>query len=203
LVIDGGNVVSDGSVAILTDKIFQENPDRTSREIKSELQDALKVKQIVVIPQEPHDPIGHSDGMVRFISKGRVVANDYSGLDQTFDKQFRAVLERKKLAIERLPYVPPSIINNRIPSAVGNYVNFLRVADLIVVPSYGLPTDGRAISSLNRLLPHADIVPLPCEDIAADGGVLNCVSITVRLPKKRAHQAGARRFQSGGKPVAS
>src|SRR2546423_1584933 len=64
LIIDGGNLVSNGSTVILTDKVFQENPDRAQKEIEHELRTALGRPRLIFIPQEPDDIIGHSDGMV-------------------------------------------------------------------------------------------------------------------------------------------
>ena len=57
---------------------------------------------------------------------------------------------------------------------------FLRVGDLVVVPVYGAAQDDAACRKLEELLPGARIVPLRCEGLAREGGVLNCVSWTGR-----------------------
>jgi agmatine deiminase len=180
LTIDGGNLVSDGSAAILTDKVFEENPDHSRKEIERELKAKLTVKRLIFIPQEPGDPIGHADGMVRFIGKGQVVASDYSESDKTFDDELMNVLVKHDLAIERLPYVPTEPLGKGIPSAVGNYVNFLRVGNLIFMPAYGLPEDRRAATRIASYIPNAEVIAVACRKLAHEGGVLNCATWTVR-----------------------
>jgi agmatine deiminase len=180
LVIDGGNLVSDGTVAVLTDKVFRENPDRRRSEIERELKTTLAVKRLVFIPQEPADPIGHSDGMVRFIRKGQVILNNYAEFDRNFDAELAAALTKQDLAIERFPYVPSDGSDTGIPPAIGNYVNYLRVGSLIVMPKYGLPQDQTASMRIASLIPDAEVISVASRELAQEGGVLNCATWTVR-----------------------
>lgn len=181
LVIDGGNIVGVPGTAILTDKVFRENPDRSRSEIEEELRRLLRAERLIFIPKEPYDSIGHVDGMVRFINDTTLVMNDYSTVDPNFGNRLRASLERRRLEIELLPYQPERRRFDGIESAAGNYVNYLRVGNLIIVPSYGLPEDVEAIRILNRLCPEATVVPVPCLNLAREGGVLQCVTWTVRV----------------------
>lgn len=185
LVIDGGNIVGVPGTAILTDKVFRENPDRSRSEIEDELRRLLRVERLIFIPKEPYDPIGHVDGMVRFINDTTLVVNDYSTVDPNFGNRFRASLERRRLEIELLPYQPERRRFDGIESAAGNYVNYLRVGNLIVVPSYGMPDDGEAVQTLDRLCPEATVVPVPCLNLAREGGVLQCVTWTVRVRERK------------------
>jgi agmatine deiminase len=82
------------------------------------------------------------------------------------------------LAVERLPYFWTDEKRDNIPSAVGNYLNFLWIGRLMVVPAYGVLQDDLACRTLEKLLPATRVVPLRCEDLARDGGVLNCVAWT-------------------------
>ena len=45
------------------------------------------------------------------------------------------------------------------------------------MPSYGTPEDVEAVQKLNRLCPEATVVPVPCLNLAREGGVLQCISI--------------------------
>lgn len=180
LVIDGGNVVGTAKAVILTDKVFQENPDRSRDEIEVELRRLLRVKQVIFIPKEPYDQIGHSDGMVRFLDESTVIANDYSTVDPEFGHRLRASLERHGLTVEMLPYRPERKRIDGIDSAAGNYVNFLRVGNLILIPSYGTPQDAKAFNTLKRLCPRTTVVAVPSLDLAREGGVLQCVTWTVQ-----------------------
>ena len=53
-----------------------------------------------------------------------------------------------------------------MPSAVGNYVNFLRVGTVLIVPSYGLAEDGKAREILERYFPNCSVNALDCRDLA-------------------------------------
>lgn len=183
LVIDGGNVVGSTSNVILTDKVLKENPNRDRSEVEHELKQLLRVERIIFIPKEPYDVFGHSDGMVRFIDENTVIMNDYSTIDPKFAIRLRASLERHGLKIELLPYSLERRSTDGISSAVGNFVNYLRVGDLFIVPCYGIPDDLDATLRLQTLSPSATVVPLNCLSLAREGGVLQCVSWTIRVPE--------------------
>lgn len=183
LVIDGGNVVGNTSTVILTDKVLKENPNRDRNEVEHELKQLLRVERIIFIPKEPYDLIGHSDGMVRFIDEKTVIMNDYSKIDSKFAIRLRSSLERHGLKIELLPYCLERRSIDGISSAVGNFVNYLRVGDLFIIPCYGISEDLEATLRLQTLAPSATVVPLNCLSLAREGGVLQCVSWTIRVPE--------------------
>ncbi len=185
LIVDGGNIVGTRSVAIVTDKIFKENSDRSRSEIRAELQRDLQVERLIVIPKEPYDKVGHADGMVRFVTENQIVISDYRRSEPRLAERLEKVLMANNLPFVRLPYVPEYRLRNGIPSAVGNYVNFLRVGNVILVPAYELPEDQVALDLLRNLLPHCRVVPLSCRSLAEDGGVLNCASWTIQQSSHR------------------
>jgi len=181
IVLDGGNVVGTEQLAIVTDKIRRENRLRHWGRLQSTLAVLLHVEEIVKIPVEPGDEIGHADGMVRFLDDRNVVVNDYWHWDGGCASTVEEQLTNAGLTIHRLPYAPETHRRKRgeISSAVGNYVNFLRVGPVVVVPAYGLPEDQEALRLLQELLPDCQIHSLPCRELAQEGGVLNCVTTTI------------------------
>lgn len=180
LTIDGGNVVGTNLRAILTDKIFGENPGQCRDRTIGKLRKALRVKTVTIIPKEPHDRIGHADGMVRFVSDDHVVLNDYRQVNPGFGRRIERLLADVGLQITRIPYVPEERIRGGIPSAVGNYLNFLHIEGLVAVPAYGLPEDSSARKALAKVLSHCRVASVPCRSLAEEGGVLNCVTWTIR-----------------------
>jgi agmatine deiminase len=180
IILDGGNVVSASKMAIVTEKVLQENPSRGPKELQLKLARLLNVDQCLFIPVEPGDPIGHSDGTVRFLSDNLLVFNDYTRVDPAYGRWLRRALPRHRLEMEPLPHFREDNAVDGIPSAVGNYVNFLRVGDLIIVPAYGHKNDDRACRTIERLCPQATVTPLECSALAREGGVLNCVAWTAR-----------------------
>jgi agmatine deiminase len=179
IILDGGNVVSGKNKAILTDKVYRENPKWKPGRLRSTLAELLHVDQCIMIPKEPGDPIGHSDGVVRFLKEDLVVVNDYSKVDPAYGKQLCAALAKHGLRIEIVPHFREDRSEDGIPSATGNYINFLRIGNLIVVPAYGSLEDQKACKTLERLCPKATVIPLECVKLSRKGGVLNCVAWTI------------------------
>jgi agmatine deiminase len=179
--LDGGNVVASSRRVILTEKIYRENPSWSRKELRGAIQQHFRVDVCIFIPVEPGDYCGHADGVVRFLDEHRVVINDYSKVDAGYGDRLLRILKRHRLDVEVLPYIiEERLRRNEIGSAVGNYVNYLRIGKLIVMPVYGLSQDEEAIRALERYLPGTDIVPLPSSSLAQEGGVLHCASWSFR-----------------------
>lgn len=181
LVVDGGNIVAARTKMILTEKVFRENPKWKRTKVSKHFQETFPNRTVITIPTEPLDPIGHSDGLVRFLDDNRVVVNDYTKVDPRYGRRLERALTQHGLVIHRLPYRPDKRSRRKIPPATGNYVNFLCVGNLVVVPAHGLPEDDEAVGVLRRLLPKATVVSLDCQEIARDGGCWNCVSWAVKV----------------------
>ena len=182
ITLDAGNIVGSKTKAILTDKVFRENPGWIRLRLQAKLQKLLHVDQLIVIPKEPFDPIGHADAMVRFIDEQTVLVNDYSLVDPAFGERLTNVLRRQGLSIEELPYYHEKKTTAGIPSAVGNFTNFLRTEKVLVAPAFGTEQDQIALRKLEFVFPDFPIVPLDCTDLAREGGILNCVCASYRLP---------------------
>jgi agmatine/peptidylarginine deiminase len=59
------------------------------------------------------------------------------------------------------------------------------VKNLIFVPALGLPEDPLTLRQLQEFYPGYKVIPVPgCQDLVRDGGVLNCVSWTVKEEKE-------------------
>lgn len=179
LVLDGGNLVHNGTVAIVTEKVFRENPHFTRSEIECGIV-ALGFERVVFIPNEPGDEIGHSDGMCRFVSKRVLLVNDYASAEmRSFGQRLHRVLRAAKLNSELVPFpwFSRSGRSDGVPSAEGCYMNFLQLAQGIIVPAFSHSKDGDAVESLTGLTqsPIASVVATP---LAKLGGVFNCISLT-------------------------
>lgn len=178
IILDGGNVVGSRTKAIVTEKIYKENPSWGRAELRDKLQQLLQVDQLIVIPKEPYERFGHVDAMVRFIDEDRVLVNDYGQLDPGFGKWLNQVLRRHELSIETVPYVPEKRSNAGIPSAVGCFLNFLHTEKVVVAPVYGIGRDKIALRKLKTAFSGVPVIPFHCRDLAREGGVLNCIGAT-------------------------
>lgn len=185
VVLDGGNVVARGDRAILTDKVFRENPGLSRTGVIVALKKELGLAELIVIPQEPDDPIGHSDGMVSWLGERSVLLNDYSTVCGAFRRRIHESLGRHQVDLVELPYEPQPGGREGIPTAAGNWMNFLRVRDLVVVPVFGMKGDERALGVLRDVhrgsARGSAVEALECRELAEVGGLLHCVTWQARL----------------------
>ena len=178
--LDGGNVVGGRDRVIVCEKVFSENPGWAESELIRRLGQLFEVGEMIVIPTEPGDVVGHADGVVRFGDGDVVLVNDYRNVDARYQTALRRVLKRAGLEVIELPYSPKAGKARGIPSASGCYINYLRVGRLIILPCFGLTEDGVAQGIVRQYFPAGDLSSLDCSDLSAEGGVLNCVSWTLR-----------------------
>lgn len=177
--LDGGNVIRKYNKVIITDKVFKDNKGIPPDELKMILKDYLEVNRVIIIPKEPGEDSGHSDGMVRFVNEDTVLINDYSVVDtdRKFVKELFQTLKESGLSIMEVPYKPIEGRINRIQPSTGIYVNFLQVEDKIFLPTFNDPsTDNRSISVFKEIFGSGNVIPVPSLELSHQGGVLNCIS---------------------------
>ena len=168
--LDGGNVVMSPSkaTAIVSDRVFSENPAREQDDLLAELERTLAAK-VIVIPALKSDMTGHADGMVRFVDETTVIGNA-TPYKNGHEQKIKSVLKRHGIRVIDFPYFESCGI-----SAEGTYLNFLETDDTIFLPVFGHRTDAEAIAAAKHIFPKA-IVPVRCDELAKEGGCLNCIS---------------------------
>jgi len=176
VVLDGGNAVGWGNRCIVTDKVFRENRGMGRDELLVRLRDLLGVEELNVIPREPFDVVGHADGVVRFLDERTVVINDYSKLDPSYAKRLKSALRRARLSWVEVPYMPREGRRGELPPAFGNYVNYLRVSRVVVLPGYGIAEDNEARRIIEQGLRDTAVIQVDCSALSMKGGVLHCVT---------------------------
>ena len=65
-------------------------------------------------------------------------------------------------------------------SAIGIYVNYLEVNNLIVVPIFGRDEDKQAIDIIQKAFPDKIIETINYNDVAQEGGLLNCTTWVIQ-----------------------
>lgn len=170
---DGGNFVRNSSKLIMTSKIFSENPDYPENKLLSTIESLLNLN-LIIIPKEKNDLIGHSDGMVRFLDNDTVLMNDYSKEKDTYYQELRMSLRNAGLSIINLPYNPYN--NKNYLDATGLYINYLQLHDFIILPIFDLPEDELAYNIISDIFSDHTVIPLKSNEISKDGGVLNCIT---------------------------
>ena len=176
--IDGGNVVRSRTKVIMTERIFKENRAWSRGLLLKEIEKLLEVKRVIIIPDCPHDQLGHADGIVRFIESPGVNPNTVFVTDLSgFDSRYFAKLMKVLLAENLLPIILPyddSYARNDM-DATGIYVNYIQVGKTVIFPSFGIREDALAESRFQAIF-GSNAIPLRSKEIANDGGVLNCIS---------------------------
>lgn len=180
--LDGGNVVMFGNKAILTDRVFSENPDWIKEALLSELSKILEC-EIIVIPayKLDYDFTGHADGMIRFVDENTVLVNN---LEQDFKYMKNTIIrafDKANLKYINFPWFEHKIKGNN-DHAIGVYLNYLEVENLIVMPVFGVPgnKDAEALAKLKEVFPNKIIETIDFNDVALIGGILNCTTWVVR-----------------------
>lgn len=180
LVLDGGNLIHNGKTAILTKKVLKDNRAKSRAEVERTIL-GLGFEKVVFIPVEPGDVIGHADGIARFVSADLLFVNDYTGSHFTgYRKRLMRILENAGIGarIVPFPWFSTTEKRGRIWSAAGAYINFILTRHGIVYPTFNHPLDEQVARVLgeNTALPLRPVFASP---LAAEGGVLNCISLNV------------------------
>lgn len=178
IILDGGNLVRSVHQAFMTDRIFEDNPDWDRKLLLEELKNLLELDRLFLLPVQPGDFTGHADGMVRFVNEKTILANDYSKEPKKFYEAFEIALHNTGLEVVKLPYnVYDNPSNNH---ANGDYINFLQMENVIFVPVFNLNEDEEALRIIETCFPDQKVIPIESNDLAKDGGILNCISWNIR-----------------------
>ena len=168
--LDGGNIVFSPSKekVIISNRVFKENPNRQEDELKAELEKLLEAK-VIIIPSLKSDMTGHADGMVRFVNENTVIGNTSRSL-YGLEAHIKTTLRNHGIEVYDFPY-----FCSKGDSAVGCYLNFLETEQALFLPVFGVDTDTEAIAAAKDIF-EKEIIPVNINEIAKDGGCLNCIS---------------------------
>lgn len=114
--------------------------------------------------------------MVRFLDEHTILVNDYDlkQEDKFFCSAFETAIHNTGLESIKIPY---SIYENKSNDhANGVYLNYLEMENTVLIPTFGMPSDVVAVNQLETLFKGKNIKTIDCNEIANEGGVLNCIS---------------------------
>lgn len=186
LKVDGGNIVvcndatPDGSpIVVMTEKIFNENPEYTQEAIVNELHRLFGNVELLFLPWDTDDTCGHTDGILNYISSTNHKASVMVYLD----------LYKKEIADEMRHRLQSRFDVYELSLPVMNknnwaYVNLLRTRDIILMPALGIENDTEALSQIKKLYPsyNGRIFSVNISQVIKEwGGALNCLSWTLSI----------------------
>jgi agmatine deiminase len=178
IIIDGGNVTSWTNKVIMTDRVFKDNPTYERKQLIKALYELLEVDNIYFVPEQPSDFTGHSDGMVRFIDEQTVIINDYKQEKEEFYRAFEIAIHNTGLDYITIPY---NVYDNKSNNhANGDYINYLQMENTVIIPTFGIKEDDHAIKQFESIFTGKTIATVESNEIAYDGGILNCITWNIR-----------------------
>lgn len=189
VVLEGGSIDGNGAGTVLTTESCLLNPNRgahrSREEIERLLHEQLGAKRVLWLGEGivGDDTDGHVDDLTRFVDRGTVVTvvePDVSDPNHAplaaNRRRLRAMRDQddKPLAIAELPMPPPIVVGGqRCPAS---YANFYLANGVALVPTFGVASDGRALSLLRELLPDRDVIGISCRDLVVGLGAIHCVT---------------------------
>lgn len=170
--LDGGNVVfsPSRSKAVITDRVFSENPGYVKSALLTELGELLEAEIIIIPSLTPrYDMTGHADGVVRFIDEDTAIGNA-SPYKTGYEYRVKTALKERGISVMDFPY-----FDSGYKSAVGSYLNFSETGKHIFLPVFGDVRDETAVKCAREVFVK-EIITVNINGIAEDGGALNCIS---------------------------
>lgn len=179
--LDGGNVVNWSDRAIISDRVFDENPEYSSRtKLIAEIEKLLGV-ELIIIPQIKSDVTGHADGMVRFVDRNTLLGNDREQEFKYWKFGINKILKEKGIEYIDVPFLDHKV--DKYPEhSIGCYVNFLEVKNLIVLPIFETSNnkDDEVFKKFGEIFLDRIIETINYNKIGIFGGLLNCTTWTIR-----------------------
>lgn len=201
LIIDGGNIVKTSKGAIMTEKVFFENPQYSRIGLINRLEKMLET-EVIFIPWDRSEIYGHADGVAREIAPGKLLMTNYRRFSRRFADLFLKVLS-PCFDIEILDYK----VEKQHPLN-WCYINYLQVGNKIFIPQLTaycedpaplditksiiiggitrmvtgkvIEEDAQALEQFRSLIPDKEIIPISCPQIVKKGGALNCISWNIK-----------------------
>jgi agmatine deiminase len=196
IILDGGNIVRSKNRVIISDRVYSDNRN-WSRPILIKAIEKLLQSEVIIVPAYPKDMTGHSDGLVRFCNEKTVLINSSIGEpEKMWQSKFIQKLKEKELDYIEIPIFedPNPLEDKDTVSAVGIYLNFLEIGDLIILPVFasielqtvdGLSVpdlDEKVIQQFEKMYPDHIIEPVEINRIGRQGGLMNCISWNIWKP---------------------
>lgn len=214
LILDGGNVVkatvNNKPCIIMCDKVLQENNINYEdfqnwwKNWWEENFDGTEM-ELVLLPWEgsKDNPIGHADGMVRYISDGQILMTNYLDYDEKFKdnhgSRIQLELEKAGFTVNRLHFMDKfEYETDKMFRLLFNktwcYINFLQIGNSILLPSLGYEElDREAIKQVKEAFSNTgqkikvELINIDMTNIVENmnegqnsGGALNCLTWTVK-----------------------
>lgn len=149
--LDGGNISKWKDKVLMTTKVFLENRTTPELELIEQIKNILEVNEIIFVPVEKDDWLGHADGMARFIDTYTILINEYNHDNPANYIDFLSALHNAKLSWKTIPFTSHS--NENPDDATGLYLNYLELEHHVFLPIFNQKSDQLATDRIQELFP--------------------------------------------------
>ena len=177
--LDGGNVVASATKIIMTDRVFDENPQYNKIKLIDEIEKLLEA-EVIIISQINTDMTGHSDGMVRFVDENTIIVNNREKEYKYVVKSINNAVKKHNLNCIDIPFF--TYKDRKHPeNAIGCYINYLEVGDFILLPIFEVnDEDQKVYDQFKSIFPTKNIKTINYNEIGYSGGLLNCTTWCIK-----------------------
>ena len=189
IVLEGGSIDVNGRGTVLTTEQCllntNRNPGLVKEEIESHLRDYLGATHCIWLQEgiEGDDTDGHVDDIARFVNPSTVVCSiqpdaddpDHDVLEANYQLLLQATdQDGRPLGVIQLP-VPGRVGDDqgRLPAS---YANFYIGNTKVLVPTFGVENDGRALEVLQSVFPDRRVVGINAVGLVYGLGTFHCMS---------------------------
>ena len=172
-----------GDHVVLTDKVFRENGQFLYDSDFCNYLKAVLSPNLILLPWRclyPHDPYadvyGHADGFVQWTGGNKVLMSNHRESQPEEADEIRSRLEDAGFEVTEILFDVPN------PSKDFNwaYINYLRVGNKIIVPTFGIPEDKQALKYIRAANPECIVRGFRMRDIARNGGAIHCITWNIK-----------------------
>jgi agmatine deiminase len=186
-VLEGGALDVDGDGTTLTTRSCLldgvRNPSLDAQALERRLRWALGIEHVVWLASgliNDHTD-GHVDTLARFVAPGVVACMEPARGDpngDALDSIIRDLQQARTARGERIEVVtvpsPGAVLDAAGKLLPASYMNFYIANTTVVVPTYGVANDDRAVDAIQRMFPGRRAIGVPGKAVVVGGGAFHC-----------------------------
>ncbi len=188
-ILEGGAIESNGNGIILTTSKCMlnqnRNPDLNTKQITQKLNDFFGSSEILYLNHgylAGDDTDSHIDTLARFVEKKTVMYVQCQDKDDEHFEELKLMEEelQKIATTHNLKLIPLPMADaiyfeeDRLPAT---YANFLFINGAVLVPTYGVKQDKKALKIFKTTFKDRDIIGIDCSTLIKQHGSLHCVTM--------------------------
>jgi agmatine deiminase len=189
IVMEGGSLEVNGSGTLLTTEACLLNPNRnpelTKDQIEQYLCDYLGVTNVLWLGDGivGDDTDGHIDDLTRFVNPNTVVTvveedpsdDNYQPLEENLQR-LRTLRDQDNQLLRVVELPMPRLLEHEGQRLPASYANFYIANELVLVPTYRDPNDGRAVEILQNEFPDRRVIGVDSMELIWGLGSFHCIS---------------------------